>query len=54
MAWLDYKILKYMQILMNKEIKQYKKVFSIMSNLQTNSHLKLISKKWTSKQEASA
>ena len=47
-------MLKYMQILMHKENeKQWNKVHSIMSNLQTKRHFKQISKKWTNIHEAS-
>ena len=35
-----------------KKGKKRNNMYSIMSNLQTNYHLKIISKKWTSIQEA--
>ena len=36
-----------------RELKQWTKLFSVMSNLQTNCRLKLGFKKWTSIQKAS-
>ena len=42
-----------MQLIMHKENNNMKNVFSNVSSLQTNCHLKLVSKKWTNIQETS-
>ena len=49
---MQWDIAEYTDTYTERELKQWKRAYSTESNLQTNCHLKLISKKWTNLQEA--